>query len=78
MWELSMAFTEHRGTGAEFILLSYFMLLVTVTGWYSTKRPMHCDHFLISCAPHPSSKQSRFIHHSSLHSLLQTPSSEAG
>jgi hypothetical protein len=25
-------------------------LLVTVVGWYRTKRPMHCDHFLIYCA----------------------------
>jgi hypothetical protein len=23
---------------------------VMVTGWYRTKRPMHCDHFLIYCA----------------------------
>jgi hypothetical protein len=25
-------------------------LLVTVTGWYRTKRPMHCGHFVIYCA----------------------------
>jgi hypothetical protein len=25
-------------------------LLVTVMGWYSTKRLMHCDHCLIYCA----------------------------
>jgi hypothetical protein len=23
----------------------YVLVLVTVTGWYRTKRPMHCGHF---------------------------------
>jgi hypothetical protein len=27
-------------------------LLITVTGWYRTKRPKHCGHFMISCASH--------------------------
>jgi hypothetical protein len=32
----------HRGT---------YWLQVTVTGWYHTKRPMHCGHVLNCCAP---------------------------
>jgi hypothetical protein len=29
--------------------LLIIILLVTVTGWYHTKHPMHCDHFLTYC-----------------------------
>jgi hypothetical protein len=28
----------------------YLLLLVTLTGCYHTKRPMHCSHFFIYCA----------------------------
>jgi len=28
----------------------YVGLLVTIVGWYRTKRPMHCGQFLIYCA----------------------------
>jgi hypothetical protein len=27
-----------------------FILMVIVTGWYRTTRPMHCCHFFIYCA----------------------------
>jgi hypothetical protein len=53
-------------------------LLVTVTGCYSKKRPMHCGNFLTYSALHLSSDHSRFNHQSSLLWLQQTPSSEAG
>jgi hypothetical protein len=36
-------------------------VLVTVTGWYPTKRLMHCGHLLICCAS-PSWVQSFLIH----------------
>jgi hypothetical protein len=36
----------------------FSQLLATVTGWYRTKRPEHCDHFLIYSAPHLSSNHS--------------------
>jgi len=32
-----------------------FCLLVTVTGWYRTKRPNHCGHFWSIVRPHLSS-----------------------
>jgi hypothetical protein len=51
------------------------MVLVTVTGWYRTKRPMQLLPFLIYYVLHLSFNYSRFIHHTSLLRLQQTPSS---
>jgi hypothetical protein len=39
---------------------------VTVTGWYCTRRPKHCDHFWCIVRPHMSSYHFWFIHESSL------------
>jgi hypothetical protein len=36
-------------------------LLVTVTGWYRTNRPMHCEHFWSIVHPHLSSDCYRFF-----------------
>jgi hypothetical protein len=49
-----------------------WLLLVAVTGWYRTKRPMQMQPFLIHCAPHISSNHSRFINQSSPLWLEQT------
>jgi hypothetical protein len=47
--------------------LRYHWFLVTVTGWYCTKRPMHCGHFLIYCtSPSEFYNHFWFIHQSSL------------
>jgi hypothetical protein len=50
---------------AEFLLLLYCIYCfacavfvsghITVTEWYSTTRPMHCDHFRSVVSPHLSS-----------------------
>jgi hypothetical protein len=39
---------------------------VIVTGWYRTRRPMHCHNFWSMVCPHPSFNHSLFFHHSSL------------
>jgi hypothetical protein len=53
-------------------------LLVTVTGWYHTKHPMHCGHFIIHRAS-TSEFQSFPIHPPEFSALIvaETPSSEA-
>jgi hypothetical protein len=59
--------------------LVLFMIVVTVTMWYCTKRPMRCDHFLIYCIPHLNSYHSPFIQPSFLlWFATETPSSIAG
>jgi hypothetical protein len=39
---------------------------VTVTGYYRTRRPMHCDHSDVLCIPHQSYNNFSFIYHSCL------------
>jgi hypothetical protein len=46
--------------------LTGYWLVVTVTGWCLTKSPIHCDHFLIYCAPHLRCNHFLFIHQNSL------------
>jgi hypothetical protein len=55
------------------------VVLVTVTGWYRTKCPMHYGHFLIYCASPPpsSSNHSLFIHQCSM-KAAETSSTESG
>jgi hypothetical protein len=53
------------------------VLLITVMGWYLTKRSMHCDHLLIHCAPNLSYNHSLFIHQSFLAITAETSCSEA-
>jgi hypothetical protein len=52
-------------------------LLVTVTGWYRTKRPMHCFNFMICCTS-LSEFSSLLIHPVVLSVVAETSSSEAG
>jgi hypothetical protein len=47
------------------------MYWLPLRGDYRTKRPTHCDHFLIYCAPHLSYNHSRFTHQTSLLWLKQ-------
>jgi hypothetical protein len=50
---------------------AYSWLMVTVTGWYLTKLPMHCGHFWSIVSPHLSSNHSCVIHRSSLEKYQQ-------
>jgi hypothetical protein len=64
-WQSSAKFAAGRSWNLK------YWLLVTVTGWYLTKRPMHCENFLIYCAPHLRYNHSRLIHQISLLWLQQ-------
>jgi hypothetical protein len=44
--ELVVSVISCKAVGCECV-----ELLVTVSGWYRKKRPMHCGHFLLFCAP---------------------------
>jgi hypothetical protein len=52
-------------------------VLVTVTGWYHTKCPMHCGHFVTILRPYLSSNHSLFTQQLSC-KYQQAPSSESG
>jgi hypothetical protein len=51
-WQLlvvNMPKNERFHSYTQVLVITVPPLLVTVTGWYHTKRPMHCGHFLIYC-----------------------------
>jgi hypothetical protein len=54
-----------------------WLLTLNAKGWYPTKSPMHCGHFLINCSS-PSDFKSFLIHPLELSGKYQqTPCSEA-
>jgi hypothetical protein len=66
-WEFNQGHSKYYRT----------LLLFNVTGWYRTKRPMHCDNFLIYCES-PYEFWSLLIHPPEFSSKYQqTPSSES-
>jgi hypothetical protein len=51
-WSLlgSLLTTLLRAALWELLFTRILLVTISVTGWYRTKRPMHCDHFLVYCA----------------------------
>jgi hypothetical protein len=40
-----------KSTNSEADMEDYTLSTVTATGWSRTRRPKHCDHFMIYCVP---------------------------
>jgi hypothetical protein len=67
--------------GSQVLVFPEVLILVTVTGWYCKKRPMHCDRYLNYCivSRHLSFNHSQFINNTERRGrVVKTPTSYSG
>jgi hypothetical protein len=67
LFSMHSSFSHHITIGRVWKrLIVNHSALITVKEWYSTRRPLHCDHYWSIVRPHLSANHSWFIPNSSL------------